>query len=52
MLVKHQVMIRIDGSDQEDIVIFIDDTTLSEVIDVTNHVSENCIGIVKILLIT
>ena len=32
------------GSDQEDIVIFIDDTTLSEVIDVTNHVSVNCFG--------
>ena len=34
-----------DGcSDQKDIVIFIDNTTLSEVIDVTNHVSGNCIG--------
>ena len=31
-------------SDQKDIVIFMDDTTLSEVIDVTNHVSGNCIG--------
>ena len=32
------------GVDQEDIVIFMDDTTLSEVINVTNHVSGNCIG--------
>ena len=32
------------GSSQEDIVIFMDDTTLSEVIDVTNHVSGNSIG--------
>jgi hypothetical protein len=32
------------GSDQDDIVIFMDDTTLSEVIDVTDHVSGNCIG--------
>ena len=32
------------GSKQEDIVIFMDDTTLSEVIDVTNHVSGNSIG--------
>ena len=31
-------------SDQKYIVIFMDDTTLSEVIDVTNHVSGNCIG--------
>jgi hypothetical protein len=31
-------------SDQDDIVIFMDDNTLSEVIDVTNHVSGNCIG--------
>ena len=31
-------------SDQKDIVIFMDDTTLSEVIDVTNHFSENCTG--------
>ena len=31
-------------SDQKDIVIFMDDTTLSEVIDVTEHVSGNCIG--------
>ena len=31
-------------SDQKNIVIFMDDTTLSEVIDVTNHVSGNCIG--------
>ena len=30
--------------DQKDFVIFMDDTTLSEVIDVTNHVSGNCIG--------
>ena len=29
---------------QKVIVIFMDDTTLSEVIDVTNHVSGNCIG--------
>ena len=32
------------GSSQEHIVIFMDDTTLSEVIDVTNHVSGNSIG--------
>jgi hypothetical protein len=32
MLLKHQMMIRMD------------DTTLSEVIDATNHVSGNCIG--------
>ena len=32
------------GSNQEDIVIFMDDTTLSEVIDVTNHVPGNSIG--------
>ena len=31
-------------SDQKDIVIFMDDSTLYEVIDVTNHVSGNCIG--------
>ena len=31
-------------SDQKDIVICMDDTSLSEVIDVTNHVSGNCIG--------
>ena len=31
-------------SGQKDIVIFMDDTTLSEVIDVTNHVSGNCVG--------
>jgi hypothetical protein len=33
------------GSEQDDIVIFMhDDATLSEMIDVTNHVSGNCIG--------
>ena len=31
-------------SDQKDIVIFMNNTTLSEVIDVTNHVSGHCIG--------
>ena len=41
MLSKHQMTIR---SDQKDIVIFMDDTTLYEIIDVTNHVSGNCIG--------